>query len=133
MTVTTASTSVTLDVTVEVPIEKAFRVFTENFDQIKPREHNLLEVPIEATVFEPRVGGHIYDRGIDGSECRWARVLAFDAPDRVVFSWDISPRWQLETDPERASEVEVRFLAEAPERTRVVLEHRHLDRHGDGW
>jgi hypothetical protein len=70
MTVTTASTSVTLDVTVEVPIEKAFRVFTENFDQIKPREHNLLEVPIEATVFEPRVGGHIYDRGIDGSECR---------------------------------------------------------------
>ena len=133
MTTTTAPTSVTLDVTVGVPVETAFSVFTENFDQIKPREHNLLEVPIEATVFEPRVGGHIYDRGIDGSECRWARVLAFDAPDRVVFSWDISPRWQLETDPERSSEVEVRFLAEGPERTRVVLEHRHLDRHGDGW
>ena len=133
MTIITAPTSVTLDVTVEVPIETAFRVFTENFAQIKPREHNLLEVPIEATVFEPRVGGHLYDRGIDGSECRWARVLAFDAPDRVVFSWDISPRWQLETDPERASEVEVRFLVEGPERTRVVLEHRHLDRHGDGW
>jgi uncharacterized protein YndB with AHSA1/START domain len=133
MTTTTAPTSVTLDVTVEVPIETAFRVFTQNFDQIKPREHNLLPVPIEATVFEPRVGGHIYDRGTDGSECRWARVLAFEAPDRVVFSWDIGPRWQLETDPERASEVEVRFLAEGPGRTRVVLEHRHLDRHGDGW
>jgi hypothetical protein len=51
----------------------------------------------------------------------------------VVFSWDITPQWQLETDPARTSEVEVRFTAEGPERTRVVLEHRHLDRHGDGW
>lgn len=133
MTTTAAPTSVTLDVTVDVPVETAFRVFTDNFDQIKPREHNLLAVPIGATVFEPRVGGHIYDRGVDGSECRWARVIAFDPPRRVVFSWDISPRWQLETEPERASEVEVRFLADGDGRTRVVLEHRHLDRHGDGW
>ena len=85
------------------------------------------------TVFEPQVGGHIVDRGEDGSECRWARVLAFDPPDRLVFSWDIGPTWQLETDPENASEVEVRFVAEGPDRTRVELEHRHLDRHGPGW
>jgi hypothetical protein len=51
----------------------------------------------------------------------------------VVISWDISPHWQIETDPERASEVEVRFTAEAPDRTLVELEHRHLDRHGEGW
>ena len=133
MTTTTAPTSVTLDVTVDVPVETAFRVFTENFDQIKPREHNLLAVPIEETVFEPRVGGHVYDRGTDGSVCRWARVLAVDPPERLVFSWDISPRWQLEEDPRRASEVEVRFLALSDTRTRVVLEHRHLDRHDDGW
>jgi uncharacterized protein YndB with AHSA1/START domain len=84
-------------------------------------------------VFEPRAGGHIYDRAADGSECRWARVLAYEPPDRVVFSWDISPQWQIETDPGRASEVEVRFVPEGPDRTRVELEHRHLDRHGPGW
>jgi uncharacterized protein YndB with AHSA1/START domain len=84
-------------------------------------------------VFEPHVGGHIYDRGVDGSECRWARVLAYEPPERLVFTWDISPHWQLETDLARASEVEVRFISESPDRTRVELEHRNLDRHGDGW
>jgi DNA-binding transcriptional ArsR family regulator len=85
------------------------------------------------TVFEPKVGGHIYDRAVDGSECRWARVLAYEPPDRVVFSWDISPQWQLETDPDNTSEVEITFVAETPRRTRVELEHRNLDRHGPGW
>ncbi|MDQ1657183.1 MAG: hypothetical protein QOD41_2266, partial [Cryptosporangiaceae bacterium] len=74
-----------------------------------------------------------YDRGVDGSECHWARVLAYEPPDRVVFSWDISPQWQIETEPDNTSEVEVRFVAETPQRTRVELEHRHLDRHGPGW
>jgi len=122
-----------MQVVVEAPIEQAFRVFTADFDRIKPREHNLLKVAIAQTVFEPRVGGHIYDRGVYGSECRWARVLVYEPPHRVVFSWDISPQWQLETDPARTSDVEVRFVAEAPNRTRVELEHRNLERHGAGW
>jgi uncharacterized protein YndB with AHSA1/START domain len=120
-------------IVVKVPIERAFSVFTEGFGDFKPPEHNLLGVPIAETVFEPKVGGHIYDRGIDGSECHWARILAFDPPDRVVFSWDISPQWQIETEPDHTSEVEVRFVAETAQRTRVELEHRHLDRHGPGW
>lgn len=120
-------------VVVEAPIECAFKVFTEQFGSFKPPEHNLLAVPIAKTVFEPRVGGHIYDRGIDGSECRWARVLAYEPPDRVLLSWDINPRWQIETDPLKTSEWEVRFMAETPNRTRVELEHRNLERHGQGW
>jgi uncharacterized protein YndB with AHSA1/START domain len=126
-------TAIRTDVVVEAPVERAFRVFTEQFDQIKPREHNMLEVDIAESVFEQRAGGRVYDRGVDGSECQWARVLAYEPPERIVFSWDISPQWQIETDLERASEVEVRFVAETPDRTRVELEHRHLDRHGDGW
>lgn len=55
------------------------------------------------------------------------------ATNRVIFSWDISPQWQIESDPENTSEVEVRFISDDPERTRVELEHRHLDRHGPGW
>ena len=60
-------------------------------------------------------------------------VLAFEPPDRLVFSWDIGPTWQLETDPANASEVEVRFVADGTAHTRVELEHRHIDRHGPGW
>ena len=127
------ATVVRRQIVVQAPIERAFTVFTEQFGDFKPPEHNLLAAPIAETVFEPKVGGHIYDRGVDGSECRWARVLAYDPPDRVVFSWDISPQWQIETDPDNTSEVEVRFVAETPHRTRVELEHRHLDRHGAGW
>jgi uncharacterized protein YndB with AHSA1/START domain len=127
------ATSIRTQIVVAAPRERAFRVFVEDFDRIKPREHNLLAVEIAETVFEPRKGGHLYDRGVDGSECRWARVLAYEPPDRLVFSWDISPHWQLETDRDKTSEVEVRFVEEAPERTRVELEHRNLDRHGDGW
>jgi uncharacterized protein YndB with AHSA1/START domain len=133
MSTQATDTSVRASVVVEAPIERAFAVFTEDFGSFKPPEHNLLGVEIAETVFEPREGGHLYDRGVDGSECRWARVLAYEPPNRVVISWDISPRWQLETDPEKTSEVEVRFVAEAPERTRVLLEHRHLERHGEGW
>jgi uncharacterized protein YndB with AHSA1/START domain len=125
--------SVRTQIVVDAPIARAFSVFIERFDRIKPREHNLLEADIAETVFEAREGGRIYDRGVDGSECHWARVLAYEPPNRVVFSWDISPQWQIETDPAKTSEVEVRFVSETPERTRVELEHRNLDRHGDGW
>jgi uncharacterized protein YndB with AHSA1/START domain len=133
MTTAPQTTAVTAETVVEVPIERAFRVFTEDFDRIKPRDHNLLPVEIEETVLEPHPGGNIYDRGVDGSECRWARVLAFEPPHRLLFSWDISPRWQLETDPNRTSEIEIRFTELGPSSTRVRLEHRHLERHGNGW
>ena len=133
MSLTDDDVVVRRQVVVDTPIERAFAVFVERFGDFKPKEHNLLGAPITETRFEPHVGGHIYDLAEDGSECRWARVLAYEPPNRVVFSWDISPYWQLEADPANASEVEVRFVAETPDRTRVELEHRNLDRHGSGW
>jgi uncharacterized protein YndB with AHSA1/START domain len=133
MSTEAAGTSIRTSIVVEAPIERAFSVFTEDFGSFQPPEHNMLGVEIAETVFEPRAGGHLYDRGVDGSECRWARVLAYEPPSRVLLSWDISPHWQIETNLAKTSEVEVRFIAETPQRTRVELEHRHLQRHGDGW
>ena len=133
MTTQATGTTVNASIVVDAPLERAFEVFTSDFGRFKPAEHNMLGVDIAETVFEPRVGGHLFDRGVDGSECRWARVLAYEPPHRVVLSWDLSPQWQVETDPAKTSEWEVRFVAETAERTRVEIEHRNLDRHGEGW
>ena len=133
MNIQAADTSVRASIEVQAPIERAFEVFTDDIGSWWDPTHHILEAELAEMVFEPRVGGHVYDRGVDGSECRWARVLAYEPPYRVVFSWDVSTRWQLETDHEKTSEVEVRFIAEGPERTRVELEHRNLERHGGGW
>lgn len=120
------------EVVVDLPAEEAFWKFAD-FDKIKPREHNMLAVPIAETVLEQGVGGDLYDRGVDGTICRWGRVLIFDPPRTIAFSWDIGPDWQVTSDLDRASEVEITFTAEDDDRTRVTLVHRHLDRHGEGW
>lgn len=124
--------SVRHEVVVDLPQDQAFWVFTD-LDRIKPREHNMLAVPIEQTVLEQHVGGDVYDRGVDGSICRWGRVLAFDPPKAIVFSWDIGPDWQVASDLTRTSEVEITFAAAGEQRTRVTLVHRHIERHGAGW
>jgi uncharacterized protein YndB with AHSA1/START domain len=127
------STTVAVATTVDVPVDRAFEFFTTEMGSWWNPDHHIIEAPLERMVFEPRVGGHIYDVGSDGSECRWARILAYEPPQRLVFSWNVNTEWKLETDPEKTSEVEVRFIAEGRSRTRVELEHRHLDRHGEGW
>lgn len=133
MTTDIQPVSITATTTVDVPIDEAFRFFTEEIGAWWNADHHIIEAELADMVFEPHEGGYVYDRGVDGSECRWARVLAYEPPNRVVFSWDINPQWKLETDLDKASEVEVRFIPEGEGRTRVELEHRHLDRHGEGW
>jgi uncharacterized protein YndB with AHSA1/START domain len=132
---TDQATEVTVrkSVVVDAPVEEAFRIFTEDIGSWWPPEHHILQADLAEMVFEPRVGGHIYDRGVDGSECRWARVLAYEPPHRIIFSWDIALDWQIEKDTEKTSEIEVRFIADGEERTRVELEHRKLEHHGPGW
>lgn len=133
MTGTTETTSVSTAIEVNASIERAFHVFTAEIGTWWDDDKHLLQAPLAEMVFEPYVGGQLIDRGTDGSECRWGRVLAYDPPRRVVFSWDITTRWQVETDPARCSEIEVTFTEASSHRTHVVLTHRHLDRHGEDW
>jgi uncharacterized protein YndB with AHSA1/START domain len=133
MTTQELQTTVTTSTTVKAPIERAFEVFTTGMGTWWREDRHILQAELAEMVFEPHVGGRIVDLGVDGSECVWGRVLAYEPPDRVVFSWDITTGWTVETDPAKCSEVEVRFFAETPGRTRVELEHRELQRHGDGW
>ena len=122
------------EIVVEASAERAFRVFTEQLDGIKPRDHNLLDGRDRRRPSWSRApAAGSTTAAPTAAECEWATVLAFEPPERVVFSWNISAQWQLEPDADRRSEVEVSFAAEGPERTRVAIEHRHLDRHGDGW
>lgn len=132
-TVPSTAAPVRAAVVVAAPIERAFQTFTVGIGGWWPEKNHILAAELAEMVFEPRVGGHIYDIGVDGSESHWARVLAYEPPERLVFSWDISLEWQIESDPARTSEVEVRFIAESPDRTRVELTHSGIERHGDGW
>ena len=126
---TMTETAVRKTVTVDVPVERAFRVFTERIDDWWIREHHIGSADLEHVVVEPRAGGRWYEIGVDGSECEWGSVLEWEPPNRLVLGWQISSSWQY--DPDLLTTVEVRFVAENPDRTRVELEHRDLDRFGD--
>jgi uncharacterized protein YndB with AHSA1/START domain len=126
-------TTVRTSVVVGIPADRAFHLFTAEIGAWWDDDKHILQAPLAEMVFQPYVGGHIIDRGTDGSECRWARVLAYEPPHRVSFSWDINVRWQIETDPTRCSDIEITFTPISDGRTRVMLTHRNLDRHGPGW
>src|SRR2546427_8044055 len=115
-------------ITIDVPIERAFRVFTTSFDTWWPREYHIGQTDMAEAILEPREGGRWYERGVDGSECDWGRVLAWEPPHRLVVTWQINGQWQYDPDPGHASEVEVRFTADGPGQTTVELEHRLLHR-----
>jgi activator of Hsp90 ATPase-like protein len=115
-------------VRVDAGAARAFDVFTAGLTRWWPRTHHIGTAPMKEGVIEPRVGGRWYERGEDGSECEWGKVLVWEPPFRVVLAWHITP--QFKYDPTRFSEVEVRFIAEGAAATRVELEHRNLDRFG---
>jgi len=115
-------------VTVGVPVEQAFRVFTDSFNTWWPHQYHIGQADIDEAILEPREGGRWYERGVDGSECDWGRVLAWEPPHRLLVTWQIGGDWQFDPDPEHASEIEVRFTADGPGQTTVAVEHRLLDR-----
>lgn len=114
--------------TVAVPIEKAFRIFTESFGSWWPADYHIGAAELATAVIEPHVGGRWYEVGVDGSECDWGRVLVWEPPHRLVLMWQINGEWQFDADPERASEIEIRFVEGESGDTVVELEHRHIER-----
>ena len=129
---TEALTPVRKTITVKATVDHAFKVFTDGFDTWWPRSHHIGKQPMVKAVIESRAGGRCFGREADGTECDWGRVLTWEPPNRFVLAWQIGPTWQYEPDLNKASEVEVRFTAEPDGLTRVDLEHRHFERHGEG-
>jgi uncharacterized protein YndB with AHSA1/START domain len=118
-------------ITVKASVEHAFQVFTEEFDTWWPRSHHIGKSPMKKATIEGRTGGRCYMQHDDGSESDWATVLVWEPPRRFVIAWQINGQWQYEPDLAKSSEVEVRFTPEPDGLTRVDLEHRLLQRHGD--
>jgi uncharacterized protein YndB with AHSA1/START domain len=115
--------------TVQAPRAVAWRVFTEQMGTWWPLAHYKIgKTNAVDAIMEPRIGGLWYERGDDGSTCNWGSVLAWEPPSRLVLSWDITADWQY--DPNLKTEIEVVFITEGDEATRVELEHRKLDRYG---
>jgi uncharacterized protein YndB with AHSA1/START domain len=119
-------------ITVAASQARAFEVFTAQFGTWWPRDYQIGPAPMTDFILEPNVGGRWYELDEDGSQCDTGRVLAYEPPARVVLSWQLDAQWQYDPDPAHASQVEVRFIAEGPSRTRVELEHRGFERHGAG-
>ena len=118
-------------VVVDAEAEHAFAIFTKNMGQWWPKEHHIGGSPMVAVMVEPRNGGRWYEKDEDGSECDWGTVLVYEPPRRVVFSWHLNGDFEFVPDIARASEVEIRFISEHPGKTKVELEHRHFERHGE--
>ena len=119
-------------VTVRAEQADAFRIFTTEMDSWWPRSHHIGKSPMKRVIIEPKTGGRCYTEQDDNTECDWGSVLAWEPPRRFVMAWQITHQWQFQPDLAKSSEVEVTFTALADGRTRVDLEHRHFERHGDG-
>jgi hypothetical protein len=116
-------------IVVECSQEHAFRVFTRRMGAWWPPQHHIGKVEMQDAVVEEKVGGRVFERGVDGSECEWGKVLIWEPPQRFAWSWQITAQWQY--DASFSTEVDITFSAEGPKRTRVQLEHRNLERYGD--
>ena len=117
------------EITVAASQIHAFDVFTRQFNSWWPNAHHIGAVDMAEAIMEPRTGRRWYERGVDGSECEWGKVLAWDPPRRVMLEWRLSGEFKVEADCARCSEVDVTFAPLGPESTHVELVHRHLERH----
>jgi hypothetical protein len=133
MTKTLEEAVVRKSVLVQVPIDRAFSIFVGQMETWWPAEHHIGDQPFHLIVVEPRVGGRWYERDKEGQECDWGQVRAWDPSHGVTLSWHLGPDWKFNADLDKASDVEIRFRAEGPSSTMVELEHRGIERHGEGY
>jgi uncharacterized protein YndB with AHSA1/START domain len=119
-------------ITIQLPPDAAFGRFTDGMGAWWPPEYTWAQQTLDAIAVEPHEGGRCYERGPHGFTCDWGRVLTCEPAERLVFTWQISPQRVPQPDPARASVVEVRFSAEGEAATRVELDHRDFERHGEG-
>jgi uncharacterized protein YndB with AHSA1/START domain len=119
------------EILVPVDPDEAFAAFVDGFGYWWPREYTWSGPVLEELGIEPGEGGLCFERGPHGFRLDWGRVLVWEPPQRLVFSWQVSPQRLPVPDPDRASEVEVRFIPEGATATLVRLEHRGWERHGE--
>jgi hypothetical protein len=124
-----SAVEVSRSVSVPLSPDRAFELFTTQMTEFWPKEHSIGDAELAEVVIEPRSGGSWFERGVDGSECQWGRVAAWDPPRKVVLLWQIGADWRF--DPEFETEVEVTFSPEGQDRCRLDLRHRNLQRYGD--
>ena len=126
-----AAYSVRSSLRVPASAEDAFRVFTARLSDWWVQEYTWSGPDALADIgIEPWQGGMAYEIGPYGFRSDWGRVTTWQPARRLLFSWQIGPDRAPVPDPARASEVEVRFSPEDGY-TRVEVEHRGFDRHGD--
>ena len=122
--------SIRRSVEVKVPPARAFAIFTAEASRWWLKTHSIstTKSPIKDVVIEPRAGGRWFERGEDGSECDWGKVLAWEPPTRLLLAWQINADFKY--DPTLLTEVELRFTG-AGSGTLVELEHRLIERMGE--
>ena len=109
---------------VDCPAAHAFAIWTARTSSWWPITHTVSTQPNLDVLFEPAPGGRIFERTPAGVEHDWGQVLVWEPPQRLVY------RWHLRQDRADATEVEIRFVPEADDRTRVEIEHRGWERLG---
>lgn len=123
---------ITGTVSLAVPMERAFVLFTAGIDTWWPHQFHIGQVEVAEVVLDPHVGGRWFERGVDGSEYDWGRVLVWEPPQRVVFTWQINGSFVFDPDPDKASEIDARFRTDGPGHSVVEVEHRLFERLAGG-
>jgi len=107
---------------------RAFEVFTAGLGRWWPRDKGIGKLPMKSAVMETRLGGRWYELADDGTQTNVGRIIVWEPPQRFVITWDINSKWKPDTTI--SSEVEVKFIPDGINGTRVELEHRKFEQMG---